>query len=695
MSLTNVAARTIPDVAGLSTQEAAKTYIAAGFYIFPLKPGTKEPFDGFDWDADYFTATEEVEDWAEECGIGLPLAINGLVGIDVDHPENAPDDLVSVLAIFATANQTTRLDGSRTHHIYDAAGEAFSQSTKGFPAQGWGEVKSLGYIVVEPTPHKETGGAYKWQARTIMPLPNELRGWLKPAGESAPEADSEAVQAFLDTWTKADRPRKLTEALDRFRVRVEAGESRNNVLTEVAGDVFRDAVAGCFPAREAYDALLDAVGPYEPGRAEGVLGRVISKVIADDPEELSWRNPPKLTALDPEKVAKVTGARKLTDWDPQSLDDVLAGDYEPDKTAVLARVDGICLLYAGKTHSFSGESESGKSWLALLAAYEVLAAGGRVLFLDFESDRYTVVTRLLLLGAQKNDLRERLDYVHPDGDPMDRDETRAAFERLLAKGYQLAVIDGVTEAMTSFALTGRDERDVATFQQALSNKIARTGAAVVSIDHVVKSKDDRGRFSLGSQHKLAGLTGAAYIVEAKEPIRPGHVGVIDVRVAKDRPGWVRQHSGKHRAGDNTQPVTLVTLDSRDSERTTYKVAMPEGLHADGTEEEWRPKVLMQRVSEYLDLHPDASRRSVGKEVTGKETDVLQALDFLVKDGYVELDSSGRWPTHRNLKPYRAGRLTKLTVVKGAGLLSPISPSIDGGNEGDTKDDSVAQDIGRQ
>jgi hypothetical protein len=140
---------------------------------------------------------------------------------------------------------------------------------------------------------------------------------------------------------------------------VEAGEARNNVLAEVAGIVFREAVAGLYPAREAYEALIEAVQPYEPGRAEGILARVIGYVQAESPDAIraEWSEV-KLSVLAPPRTA----------WDPEPLDDVLSGDYEPEKTVILVRADGVALLYAGKTHSFSGESESGKSWLALLAA---------------------------------------------------------------------------------------------------------------------------------------------------------------------------------------------------------------------------------------------------------------------------------------------------------------------------------------
>ncbi|GAA1429382.1 hypothetical protein GCM10009616_11330 [Microlunatus lacustris] len=376
-------------------------------------------------------------------------------------------------------------------------------------------------------------------------------------------------------------------------------------------------------------------------------------------------------------------------WDPEDLTDVLSGDYTPEESVVLRRVDGIALLYAGKTHSFSGESESGKSWLALLAAAESLGEGSRVLFLDYESDRATVAGRLLLLGVDRDALRARFDYVRPEGDPTASDFLRPAFDRLLGQRYGLVVIDGVTEALATFGYNGREEKEVAEFQSKVPDRFAtRTGAAVVSIDHVVKSKDGRGRFALGSQHKLAGLTGAAYIVEAKTALRPGHVGIIDVRIAKDRPGWVRQHAGGYRASDRTQPVAVVQIDSRNSERTVYTVALPETVGEGGTVKPFRPTVLMERVSRALETDPGLTANKIKETVVGNASAILDALCFLIEDGHVRADKSTRYAHHHVVTPYRAPHLDAgedLFVLHSSetGAAVPRPPSIDGGTTGTT------------
>ena len=70
--------------------------------------------------------------------------------------------------------------------------------------------------------------------------------------------------------------------------------------------------------------------------------------------------------------------------------------------------------------------------------------------------------------------------------------------------------------------------------------LARTGAAVVLVDHVTKSQEGRGRWAIGSERKLWGLDGAAYGFESLVPFGRGKTGLVKITVAKDRCGHIRQ-----------------------------------------------------------------------------------------------------------------------------------------------------------
>jgi AAA domain-containing protein len=105
---------------------------------------------------------------------------------------------------------------------------------------------------------------------------------------------------------------------------------------------------------------------------------------------------------------------RATTWAPIPLDDVIDGRAADPPPAHLRRDDGHALLYAGRVHALFGEPEACKGWIALHAAAECLAGGGRVLYVDFEDGVLSVVGRLMALGADREAVLERFVYVRPD-----------------------------------------------------------------------------------------------------------------------------------------------------------------------------------------------------------------------------------------------------------------------------------------
>jgi hypothetical protein len=228
---------------------------------------------------------------------------------------------------------------------------------------------------------------------------------------------------------------------------------------------------------------------------------------------------------------------KRTTWAPIDLGPILDGEELEPPPTMLQRLDEIGLLYSGKVHSFAGEPESGKSWLALEACRQVIEPGGFTTYLDFEDQAPGLVARLRALGTDDNAIRERFRYVRPD-EPLTK-AGRDDLDRAMESAPALAVVDGVTEAMTLLGLSPLDNADVAKFNEQIPRRIVRSGAAVVLIDHVTKAKDGRGRWAIGAQHKLAGIDGAAYMFEVLRPFGRGLEGVARIEVTKDRPGFVR------------------------------------------------------------------------------------------------------------------------------------------------------------
>lgn len=346
-------------------------------------------------------------------------------------------------------------------------------------------------------------------------------------------------------------------------------------------------------------------------------------------------------------------------WGRIDLTPYLDGSHVPQVPELLARTDGPCLLYRGRVHSFHGESESGKSWVALIAAADILTTSrGRVVMLDYESDADTVVGRLLALGVPAETIRARFDYRRPEGSPMSAHEA-PEWEELLRQRADLVIIDGVTEALATVGVKTVDNDEVTVWLRSIAKRLARaTGAAVVLVDHVGRDADTRGRFAIGAQAKMMALDGPAYILEILDPLGVGMVGRISMRIGKDRPGQVRPHCGKYRRSDRTQEAAVVTLDSRTPGASLATVDPPRtdtSTDPDGAGPGWRPTVLMVQVTEVLEKAGAAmSRKGIETAVPGRAQYVRQAIDALLTDGYLAADgpSLGGHPSIRLVKPYR-------------------------------------------
>lgn len=339
-------------------------------------------------------------------------------------------------------------------------------------------------------------------------------------------------------------------------------------------------------------------------------------------------------------------------WVAQDIEALLDGTYVPEQPALLVREDGRWLLYRGRVHSFHGESESGKSMLAQHAVAEVLRAGGSAAYVDFESDAHTVIPRLLAMGVPPAAIRERLAYIRPEG----RGWGDPAFVGLLTSPRDLAVIDGVTESMALMGVERSTDNDqVSKWVRAFPRALARgSGAAVVLVDHVTKDAEGRGRHAIGAQAKLAALDGAAYTIEVRDPLGVGLKGSITMRVAKDRPGQVRPHSGPFRARDRTQETAFVVIDSTEEGRIAVRLWPP---RADKDEQ----SAMMTAISMFLEGWKTDLGAPIGINfnkinagVPGRRADVQTACNRLAAEGYIRIDrGSNNSHVHTLLKPFRA------------------------------------------
>jgi hypothetical protein len=324
--------------------------------------------------------------------------------------------------------------------------------------------------------------------------------------------------------------------------------------------------------------------------------------------------------------AAVVPLRSVTTWEEVPLGPILAGDVRAPEPSMFRRTDGAALLYAGRTHAFLGEFESGKTWAALAATVETIRTGAHVLYVDFEDDENTFVLRLRQLGVADPDISHRAHYVRPDR-PLTSDGAAAALASVGDRHRPaLVVLDGVTEAYALHDLNPNRMDDVARFLDLMPRRWDRTGAAVVMVDHVVKSKDERGKYAIGSQHKMAGVNGAAYRFDAVD-LAPGRAGDVKVTIAKDRPGQVRKRSGK-----NKQAGTMHFRPAPDRggpDGLDITVAPPTYSEDHGVDAD-----LVEAVVAYVADNPGTSTRAVRGGVVGNAEHLADAIQRAAGTGRI-------------------------------------------------------------
>ena len=303
-------------------------------------------------------------------------------------------------------------------------------------------------------------------------------------------------------------------------------------------------------------------------------------------------------------------------WQPRNLAEL------EDKPPVQPTLGGLSLCYPGKRHVFSGPQESAKTLAAYVVGLSVVRSGATVVLIDLEMGPWDAKTRLRELGATQDELAGFL-YVEPDT-PMVDDAARNLIER--APG--LAIVDAAAGA---FQLEGYDDnarKDVERWAAKWVTPFWKAGIATIVLDHVTKNVEQRGNYAIGSERKVGGADvhlGFSVVT----PIKRGSHGVYKITTHKDRGGCLKR--GKL--------AEFVLESDPDTHAIAWQfVAATE--HEEG--EQFRPTHLMEKVSRYVETQVEpVSMGDIKNVVTGKTEYVVEAVNLLVDEGYLEETSGAR------------------------------------------------------
>lgn len=339
-----------------------------------------------------------------------------------------------------------------------------------------------------------------------------------------------------------------------------------------------------------------------------------------------------------------------TGWTFSDLTPVLDGTNKPAQPVVGSRDDGIGMFYPGRVNGIQGESEAGKSWVALVSCLVEINRGNRVVYMDFEDSEEGVVSRLLLIGATPQDIAERFLYVRPGTTPAPA-ALRAFIARIGDLQPSLVVVDGVTEAMVMLGLELKENTEIAKFGRMLLRPLADTGAAVVPLDHVVKATESRGRYALGGVHKLNAVDGVQYMLEAVRPFGINTEGRSRLRIAKDRPAQIRKHALPGGRNPMHWFADLVIRSEGDQFATAHlfppiqhvdepgdRTAKEEKDAQDEAEIKGREAKILQILAKAIE---PLSKNALEELIPGRASVTRRALTRLVHTGQVTAERGGR------------------------------------------------------
>jgi hypothetical protein len=236
---------------------------------------------------------------------------------------------------------------------------------------------------------------------------------------------------------------------------------------------------------------------------------------------------------------------------------------------LLRREDGRSIFYAGEVNYIFGDPESGKTLLTEAAAAEALGAGKRVRFIDIDHNgAIATVCRFLDMGVPEEVLRDPqlFRYVEP--------EDKAHLMEIVkdAKQWRPAVVlvDSVGELLPLLGLNSNSPDDFTIAHTAVLKPLAKTGAAVLAVDHLPKNIETRAAGPTGTAAKRRAVGGVSIRVTIKEQFAPGRVGSAYLALNKDRHGGLRRHC----LPDGREPsVGVFTLDSTGVD-ITWSVSSP-------------------------------------------------------------------------------------------------------------------------
>jgi hypothetical protein len=654
----------------------ALAYARLGWRVVPIEPGYKYPrIDNWPQVA----TTDETrigKYWTlhPDHGVGIVCEGSGLFVIDIDSYAGGDEGWADLEAAYGPVPDTVEaITGRGGRHLFfrqpNDDGPAITNAAHAMPpgvdVRGHG-----GFVVAAPTIHPITGTAYAWEVahdpldgHQVAEAPGWLLHLLRTAAPSQ-EARRDVVpysggDSIVDLFAAEHTWPELLEA-DGWTMHSRRGSIHGDyeLWTRPGKDV-RDGASASLYWRGS-DVLKVFTPNAPPLEQEATYTRFgywaatrfgsdhraaasafrkahnAAQAPAAPPTATNTPSAPPAATEAPEEQPE---ADVDDDWATIDLVELVrairAGTHEPTLPTILAVEGGLPLFYPQRINSLFGESGGGKTWVALAAVAETARNGERALLVDYEDNPNGIAERLALLGLDDGEVN-RIDYRNPTSGISLGVPT-------IGDGYALIVLDSTGEAMAAGGVDSNADREVAQWF-AIVKQLTRLdgGPAVVVLDHVPKDKEAPSAYAIGSQRKRAAVTGAAYRVDTiKEPAK-GRDGKLKLTVAKDRPG------------NRPKGSIAAEVEVRSgADKVTIELHVSETQATTESGGRFRPTVLMERISRYVEINPGCSKRVMLEAVQGKREHLETALGVLIEEAWIRVTTGPRNALqHWSERPFR-------------------------------------------
>jgi len=321
-----------------------------------------------------------------------------------------------------------------------------------------------------------------------------------------------------------------------------------------------------------------------------------------------------------ERIQASTSLHRIPDF--VDLGPYLDGSATQEVPTVATVWNGRCLFYEGRLNEVHSEPGTGKTNVLMAACILEIQEGSRILYIDPEDTPKGFCSRMLMLGASPQDIREHVFYLH---NPPPKEIEQA---QKWARDHKprIVVLDGLAESMAAVDLNEDKALDVLKFFREILRPFAEAGSAVIVADHVTKSTEGRGQFARGSGAKAGRYDGVSYDIVSGDRYTPQCEGFVKLKVAKDRNGG---------AGARGSIVATLHFIPGADGRTITSFREPEN----GQSAEFRPTKIMEKILSRLKNYKAATKREL-REI-GNHGAVDKAVDILLSEGAIVVERKGR------------------------------------------------------